>query len=497
MITTKVKSMDVPLLPSSNGIFKKGIARTYSGKPVTETLTNGFFSVNKQWKVKYWNKAAEKLLGVQAADIIGKNLWEHFAGVLPLEFYAVYYKAFLEDIPVHFEEYWGEMGSWFDVITYYCDETLSVSFKSSNHPSSDYPENTVQRLKTLTELYKFVTEITNDCLWEWYIPNNEMFWIDGGHKRVLGYQIENALIPQSFWENCIHPADKERVLTRLKKIIQEGSEYIWEDEYRFKKANGDYAYVHDRAHIIYEEGKVASRMIGATQDVTERVELENKLIKERQTKQNEITAAVLTAQENERTEIGRELHDNLNQTLAVAKLYMQMAKKPEPEPEKNFYLDKSCDLLTDVIGEIRRISKNLVIPGTHIIGLFDNIKNLVHELTGVHPIKIEFLSEGFTDNDLDEKMQLTIFRIIQEQMTNILKHARASHSTISLRKDADEIILLITDNGEGCDLLKEKKGVGIINIKSRVALFHGRVVTESKPGEGFVLEVALPLGESM
>ncbi|MBC7874182.1 MAG: PAS domain-containing protein [Ferruginibacter sp.] len=487
--------MAVPPLPSSNGILKNDIARTYSGKPVTETLTNGFFSVNRQWTVKYWNKAAEKLLGVPAADIIGKNLWEHFAGILPLEFYTVYYKAFLEDSPVHFEEYWGEMGSWFDVITYYCDETLSVSFKSSNHPNSEYPENTVQRLKTLTELYKFVTEITNDCLWEWDIPNKEMFWIDGGHKRVLGYQIENALIPQSFWENCIHPGDKERVLTRLKKIIHEGSECIWEDEYRFKKANGDYAYVNDRAHIIYEEDKVASRMIGATQDITDRVLLEKKLALEMQTKQNEITAAVLTAQENERTEIGRELHDNLNQTLAVAKLYIQMAKKPGPE--KNFYLDKSCDLLTDVIGEIRRISKNLVIPGTHIIGLFDNINNLVHELTGVHPIKIEFLSEGFKDDELDEKLQLTIFRIIQEQMTNILKHARASHSTISLRKAADEIILVITDNGEGCDLLKEKKGVGIINIKSRVALFHGTVVTLSKPGEGFVLEVALPLGVSI
>ena len=94
--------------------------------------------MDQQWTVKYWNKAAERLLGVAAEDIVGKNLWEEFAGIIPLDFYTVYHKAFLQDIPVHFEEYWGEMGAWFDVITYHCDDTLSVSFKSSNHPDPEF-----------------------------------------------------------------------------------------------------------------------------------------------------------------------------------------------------------------------------------------------------------------------------------------------------------------------------------------------------------------------
>ena len=71
---------------------------------------------------------------------------------------------------------------------------------------ADHPE---QQLKVLNELYRFVTEVTNDCLWEWDLQNKEMFWIDGGHKRVFGYPIENTLIPQSFWEELLHPDDKE------------------------------------------------------------------------------------------------------------------------------------------------------------------------------------------------------------------------------------------------------------------------------------------------
>ena len=173
---------DKPFSPR-NAVGKTG----YLGKPITEIITNGFFTVDQHWTVKYWNKAAETLLGVPAADIIGKNLWVEFAGALPEEFYAVYHNAFIQDIPAHFEEYRGKMGAWFDVITYHCDDTLSVSFRSRNHP--EHSGHLQQQHKMLKELYRFVTEVTNDCLWEWDLQNKEMFWIDGGHKRVFGYQI--------------------------------------------------------------------------------------------------------------------------------------------------------------------------------------------------------------------------------------------------------------------------------------------------------------------
>ncbi len=489
------RNMASQLLAKTNGIAKTDNNNNYSVKPVTETLTNGFFTVDKRWTVKYWNKAAEKLLGVPAHDIVGKNLWKKFAGTIPIEFYTVYHKAFLQDIPFHFEEYWGEMGAWFDVMTYCCDNTLSVSFKSSNHPHSEYPEDPVQQLKSLNELYRFISQITNDCLWEWDIRAKKIFWIDGGHKRVFGYPMENYLIPQNFWESLLHPDDKAGVLLRLKKSIASGSGSVWEDEYRFRKANGNYAFVHDRGYIIYSADMKAIRIIGATQDITERVLLANKLVQERHTRQREITDAMLTAQEKERENIGKELHDNLGQILAVAKLYMQMAKTYESKRE--MYLEKSCDYIENVITEIRKISKTLVIPGTHIIGLFDNIKNLLHDVVEIQPIKIEFHEEGIKEDDLNGKLQLAIFRIVQEQVNNILKHARATRATINLSRQEDEIILHITDNGEGCDLSEKKNGVGIINIKSRAELHQGNVTIASKPGEGYELKVVLSLNRHM
>jgi PAS domain S-box-containing protein len=466
----------------------------YLGKPITEIITNGFFTVDQHWTVKYWNKAAETLLGVSAAEIIGKNLWQEFAGAVPLDFYAVYHNAFIQDIPVHFEEYWGEMGTWFDVITYHCDNTLSVSFKSRNpQVGSKHP---VQQLKTLTNLYRFVTEITNDCLWEWDLQTREIFWIDGGHKRVFGYPIVNAIIPQNFWENHLHPDDKVRIMSKLNKILSAGSDNVWEDEYRFQKADGSYADVHDRAHIIYDFDKVPSRMIGATQDISFRksaeiklLESERTLMQERLTRQKELTHAVQAAQENERTEIGKELHDNLNQILGAAKLYIELAKTDDENRE--MCLDKSSGFILTVINEIRRISKTLSTPGI-VMGLFDSINILLNDLLVVDPIKIEFQVVGVTEEDLDQRLQLTIFRILQEQLNNILKHAQATHATINLTRRGNEIILLISDNGKGCHTLEAEKGIGIINIRSRAEIYHGCVTIVSNPGEGYELKVVLP-----
>jgi PAS domain S-box-containing protein len=609
--------MDTRILLPANGINKTGDFSGFPEKSITETVVNGFFTVDSKWTVIYWNEAAEKILHVKSKDIIGKNLWREFVGILPLDFYIHYHKAFLQDIPTHFEEYWGEKGAWFDVITYHFDDTLSVSFKSSNksaHPQ--FPNNSEQQLQIIRRLYQFITVVTNDCLWEWDLQTHEIFWIDGGHKRVFGYHIENALIPESFWKHRIHPDDKEGVLTALAKTITESAGSLWETEYRFKKVTGEYAYVHDRGHIIYDENKKAIRMIGATQDIsirkqaeiellkserkfsliarqtvnaiiitdaegkitwvndaftriteyqaeevigrkpgsflqgkdtdlltiaymrgkirdrepfgcdiinytktgrqywvhiqgqilfdeegnferffaiqtdiTEKILLENKLAAERLSREREITAAVLTAQENERSDIGKEIHDNLGQILGAANLYIQMAKKYDAN--KDLYLEKSSIHITTVIAEIRKIAKDLLTPGLYIIGLTDSITILIEDIMAVHSMIIELQIEDFDEEELDQKLQLTIFRIVQEQLNNIIKHAEARNVVIRLDRQDNQVILQISDDGEGCNMFDKQHGVGLINIRSRAALYKGSVDIVSSTGKGFDLKVVL------
>jgi PAS domain S-box-containing protein len=471
----------------TTSLQSKNIDRTdrYIGCPdrsMTDIIPNGFFVVNHKWIVKHWNKVAEDLLAVKAEDILGRNLWEAFVGVIPVQFYKVYHKAFLQDIPVHFVEYWEEMGAWFDVVTYYFEDNLSVSFKCNNQPARQ--EILEQRLKTLNELYRYVTEVTNDCLWEWNLSAKELFWIDGGHHRVFGYPIVNAIIPQQFWENRLHPDDKLRILTRLNDLIAAGTATVWEDEYRFRKVDGEYAHVQDRAHIIYGKDGTASRMIGATLDITARKKAERELAK-----------AVLNAQERERAEIGKELHDNLNQILGAAKMYIELAKTDEENRE--MCLDKSSGHLVTVIEAIRKISKVLTFPEKQVMGLSESINILLDDLIVIQPLKIEFTENDVDEKLLSEKIRLDIFRIVQEQLNNILKHANASFATINLTQQTSHIVLQIVDDGDGYETLRESKGVGLINIKNRAESHNGKVTIISGPGKGFQLRVELPLNDQL
>ncbi len=481
-----------PILPSlTNAVKKPNDEKSYPPVPIAEALTNGFFTVDDKWTVKYWNRAAEVILKVAARDIVGKNLWGKLDGILPPELHEIDISLRLKDTPAYFHEYRGEIGSWFDVITYHCDNTVSVSFKSSKHRHIENSAGPSQQLKVLTELYRFVTEITNDCLWEWNLETEEIFWIDGGHKRVFGYQIENALVPQSFWEHCIHPDDKTRVLAGLKKITEQPHASLWEEKYRFKMADGSYRFVHDRGHIICDGGHKALRMIGATTDITENVLLEEKLKLERTAVTKRITDAVLIAQEKERSQIAIELNENLNQILVATKWNIHIAQNDEDKREA--CLNNSLQNLNKVITEIKSIYKTLLLPGKHITGLFDNIKDLIKDLAGTNPVIISFRPGSIDEEeDITENMQIDIFRIVQEQLKNIIAHAKATHAGITLKKQANEIILSVTDNGIGCDLLADKTGVGIINIESRTLLYDGKVTITSKPGRGYALKVALP-----
>ena len=468
----------------------------YPHAAIAEIIRNGFFIVDQQWTVASWNQMAEELSGISAADIVGKNLWTQFPGEMPKEFYTAYCQASLQDIPVNFTIYWPKKKTRFAVTTCYFDDSLSVSFKDSKNPEDSDPS--LKQQQSLNNMYRRITEVTTDCLWEWDLLSEQILWIDGGHKRVFGYEIQNALIPQRFWEARLHPDDKERILTSVHELFTEAVADNWEQEYRFRKSDGEYAYVYDRGHIVYNEEIRTSRMIGVTQDITARKSAESKLLKSERNlaqqqldNQKQIVAAVLIAQERERAHIGKELHDNLNQILGAAKLYIELAKTDEED--RDMLLEKSAGYIVKVIEEIRDISKNLAVPRINLMGLAESIRILIDDVMRINPILIEFQNEGISPAELNETLQLNIFRIVQEQVTNILKHANASQAGIHLSKTESTVELVISDNGKGCDITMNNKGVGIAHIMSRADLYRGTVSILSQPGEGYVLKVGFPI----
>ncbi|MDB5280798.1 MAG: putative signal transduction histidine kinase [Ferruginibacter sp.] len=232
--------------------------------------------------------------------------------------------------------------------------------------------------------------------------------------RIFGLPPGQNVQSQESRSAFVHPEDAVFV----NKKIQESRDLLCDlsIHYRIAHANGSIRHIYSEGkHELDSKGQ-STGMYGIVHDVTQKVLLENKLLQERQTKQSEITAALLTAQEKERAAIGNELHENLNQILSVAKLYIDLAKTDEVQRE--MCLKKSSDYIVNVITGIRKISSTLASPGTQF-GLFHSINKLLGDVGMASPTKIQFTPNGINEAYLDEKLQLAIFRIVQEQVNNI------------------------------------------------------------------------------
>lgn len=222
------------------------------------------------------------------------------------------------------------------------------------------------------------------------------------------------------------------------------------------------------------------------QNVNEKVKLEKELSGEREEKQKQITEAVLKAQEQERAHIGRELHDNINQILATSRLYIEYAQKtPEMHDQLLF---KARDFILSAIQEIRSLSKSVLPPSISEVGLMASLEDLLDTIRNIKQFKFK-TSWKINEELLSPNLKLTIFRIVQEQLNNIIRHAKAKNVSITIKLVKDKVFLIIKDDGVGFEKGKEGKGVGLKNIESRAALFNGTINIDSIPGKGTILKV--------
>ena len=219
--------------------------------------------------------------------------------------------------------------------------------------------------------------------------------------------------------------------------------------------------------------------------------MEDKLEQEIKLKEKQIVEATEDAKETERSDIGKELHENINQLLAASRLYMEMAKGGGKDSE--IYLSRSSEYTVTAIEAISKLTRALTTDIIKDLGLCDAIENLTRDTIKVNQLKISCTLESFKEDSVNDKFKLNVYRIIQEQLTNILKHSRATEINISLLQNKRSIMLTISDNGIGFDTEKKQKGIGIANIKSRAVSYNGMAEFISQPDLGCVLTVRFPL----
>jgi signal transduction histidine kinase len=204
----------------------------------------------------------------------------------------------------------------------------------------------------------------------------------------------------------------------------------------------------------------------------------------------QLIEATINGQEKEKKQMGMELHDHINQILASTKLYIEMANTDEVM--RGHLLQKSREQLSYAMSEIRNLSKSMVLHSEATGGIRQQMYEMVAHIQQSTAMNISMKIPENMLNLLEAKKQVAIYRIVEEQLSNIIKHANARQVNIQLLKEDTQLHLYIEDNGRGFDPEIKRRGIGLSNIQSRTEMLHGQLEVISNPGKGCKLKIIFP-----
>lgn len=213
-------------------------------------------------------------------------------------------------------------------------------------------------------------------------------------------------------------------------------------------------------------------------------------------RQQEIaTEAVIEAEENERKRIARDLHDGVGQMMSAAKMNLSLLNnyKGMDPAEKTAY-EKAMALVDESCKEVRSISHNMMPNALIKMGLASAVRNFIEQIESPS-LKVQLYTEGLNES-LNKNTETVLYRVLQECVNNVIKHAAASNLDIALIKDETGINATIEDNGKGFDTSDKNKfaGIGLDNIQKRINFLKGQIEWNSKPGNGTLVAIHIPVG---
>ena len=305
-------------------------------------------------------------------------------------------------------------------------------------------------------------------------------------KRVLGYTAGYFIGKNAI--DYMHPEDGPIILAAIRNLAP--GDHIDLPPYRFKASNGEWRWIESKMTSLIEDPAIGGLVVNS-RDITEKRIAEADRLLETEKRHKQVTRMIVSAQEKERHAIGNELHDNVNQLLTTVKLYLVMVK--EDAGTRDNLLPKAINYIQDCIDEIRQLTNRLVSPHHPDLALNEAVRELVDSIAITGTIQLNFQPVEMEHLDISEEVQLAAYRIIQEQLTNIIKHANATAADIALINKNEILQLVIRDDGQGFDPRQKRRGVGIVNMYNRAETIGGSLEISSQPGAGCTLTANFPV----
>jgi PAS domain S-box-containing protein len=322
-----------------------------------------------------------------------------------------------------------------------------------------------------------------------------MIWVSGPDKLCTyfnnrwldftGRSIEQE--PARGWADAIHPDDYEHRLQTYNSAFDLLEPFTI--EYRLRRADGEFRWVLESGTARLSPGGEFLGYIGSCIEITERKEAEQAL--------ENLSGQLICAREDECARIARDLHDDINQRVALISLELNQLSQGLANSEHGMS-GRALSILRqteELSTEVHRMSRDLHPSKLVHLGLVAGLKSLCAELSRGHGLKIEF-AHADVPGVLPKDVSLCLYRIVQECLNNVIRHSAAKNAFVELRGGDKEIRLVVSDSGSGFDLesVRSRKGIGLIGMRERLRLVGGTISIESQVATGTSVDVRVPVG---
>lgn len=352
-------------------------------------------------------------------------------------------------------------------------------------------------LRSSEERFRLVAEATQDVLWDWNVITGEHWWSPNARAR-FGDDMHHGTSYDA-WVARLHPDDRARVLEGMERALVSEDRTVT-DEYRFQLADGSYGYFYDRGQIVRDTAGRPVRMIGAMIDVTLSKRAYASL-EDAYQRLRRMSRELQAVESNERRRLSRELHDEVGQVLAGLKFDLGAIRQALSNKDKIDVaraLDRTLRALEttdELFVRLRRIVRALRPSVLEELGLKEAVEAMVSDIQSRSNLVCSVsLHVDDAEGSADLTIETALYRMTQELVTNVVRHAQAMTMSVSLADDDQGWTLIVQDDGVGFNPQDEFiSGIGIRGIRERAEIFGGRVDISSAPGAGTTVMVWIPV----
>jgi PAS domain S-box-containing protein len=453
------------------------------------------------------NPQFEQLTGQTREQFLSGQTVREVAPELEEEWYEFYGTVGLTGQPAHREIHAAKWNRWFEVSAY------RTGRPEQHRVAILYSEITERKraeaaLRQSEERFRTVANLVPDLLWD-SEPDGATNWYNQRWLEYTGQSFDEAI--GWGWVEAIHPEDRERSAQRYQEVVARGEPL--QQEHRIRRYDGVYRwFVVSTLPLKDEQGQVV-KVYGAATDIHEqrlaREELEqlvvqrtaqleeaNVILGEERHRLKELSSRLLQIQESERRYLARELHDEIGQYLTGLKFLLETLPHRRGQ-EQLAQLASTLKQVNELTERVRELSLNLRPTLLDDMGLVEALVSHFQRYRKQTGIEVEFLQQGLRER-LASEVETVVYRVVQEALTNIARHAQISKVLVQLIGDG-QLTVLIQDEGQGFELeqvLASHNSTGLSAMRERVELVGGQFTLETEPGYGTTILLEIPLEQN-